>query len=202
MIVDDSIFVDKNSYDKIWEIVISPTIKEYQSTFSEIILANNAKEVIWEEYVRLNKYCKNHYMQDNAGKLDRHKVCACYMYAIMQANVLDCRLAGSDTERSYLALNENLAITVGMSVLTAFIKSSINNNEMSQQEKAVLMSRIDSGIKFPECNHGNYRNNFVSELHYTHEERNYNILSLANTLFLLETHTLQTEAIYKQTKSQ
>ena len=50
MIVDDSVFVDKNSYDKIWEIVISPTIKEYQSTFSEIMHANMSSSLQFQRY--------------------------------------------------------------------------------------------------------------------------------------------------------
>lgn len=198
MLNNDDFFVDKNSYQRIWEVVIVPTIQDYQNRFSEITVAHNAQEAIWQEYVKFNKHCKMSYMQDIDGKLDRHKVCACYMYAIVKANVLSCQLADSDTEQRYLALNENLAITVGMSVLRAFILSSINSNDdLSKESKKILEQRIDDGISFPDCNHGDYRNNFVAELYYTNEERNYNILSLANTLFLLESHTLQKDVIHK-----
>ncbi|MBD5543249.1 MAG: hypothetical protein HDR01_03120 [Lachnospiraceae bacterium] len=202
MLKDDNIFIDKNSYEKIWEVVINPTIQDYQNRYSEIVVSYNAKEAIWQEYVNLNRHVKLTYMRDAGGKLDRHKVCACYMYAIIKANVLSCRLADSDTEQSYLALNENLAITVGMSVLRAFVLSSINcNEELSEATKASLGKRVDDGIIFPDCNHGDYRNNFASELHYTKKENNYNVLSLANILFLLEIHTLQTEAVHKQGKN-
>ncbi|MDE7432561.1 MAG: hypothetical protein K2N34_11710 [Lachnospiraceae bacterium] len=202
MLKNDDIFMDKNSYQKMWEIVIKPTIQDYKNRYSEIVVSHNAKEAIWQEYITFNKHAKLTYMQDPDGKLDRHKVCACYMYAIIKANTLNCLLADSDTERCYLALNENLAITVGMSVLRAFILSSINcNEELPAATKETLRKRIDNGVIFPDCNHGDYRNNFVSELYYTKKENNYNILSLANTLFLLETHTLQTEAIHKQGKN-
>lgn len=201
MLKNDGIFMDKNSYQKIWDIIIEPTIQDYQNRYSEITMSYNAQEAIWQEYVNFNKHAKLTYMQQADGKLDRHKVCACYMYAIIKANVLDCRLAGSDTERNYLALNENLAITVGMSVLRAFVLSSIDSSgELSEKTKQTLRERIDNGIVFPDCNHGDYRSNFVAELHYTKEENGYNILSLANTLFLLEIHTLQTEVIHRQEK--
>lgn len=201
MLKDDDIFIDKNSYQHIWDVVINPTIQDYRNRYSEIIVSHNAKEVIWQEYVSFNRHAKLTYMQSSDGKLDRHKVCACYMFAILKANTLSCLLADSDTERSYLALNENLAITVGLSVLRAFVLSSIHcNNELSDVEKATFAKRIDNGVLFPDCNHGDYRNNFVAELYYTKKENHYNILSLANTLFLLEIHTLQTEAIHKQTK--
>ncbi len=199
MLKKDEIFIDKNSYNDVWNIIISPTIRDYQNRFAEITVAHNAQEIIWEEYTKFNLHCKTTYMQDASGKLDRHKVCACYMFAIVKAGVLGCRLADSDTERSYLALNENLAITVGMSLLRAFVLSSIKSSEeLPDNVKEIYRNRIDDGIVFPECNHGVYRENFVSELHYTNDERNYNVLSLANTLFLLEIHTLQTEVVHRQ----
>lgn len=198
MLQNDNIFIDKNSYQKIWEVVIHPTIQDYQNRYSEITVSHNAKEAIWQEYVNFNKHAKLTYMQKADGKLDRHKVCACYMYAIIKANTLNCHLADTDTEQNYLALNENLSITVGMSVLRAFILASINyNEELSNETKKTLAKRIDDGIVFPDCNHGNYRNNFASELYYTKRNNNYNVLSLANTLFLLETHTLQIDAVHK-----
>lgn len=202
MLRNDDLFIDQNSYQKIWDVVIYPTIQDYQNRYSEIAVAYNAQEVIWQEYVKFNMHCKSTYMRDLGGKLDRHKVCACYMYAIVKAGTLSCRLAGSDTESRYLALNENLAITVGMSVLRAFIMASINcNEELSVEAKKAFCNRLNNGMVFPDCNHGDYRSNFVSELYYTKKENSYNVLSLANTLFLLEIHTLQTEAVHKQGKT-
>lgn len=196
---NDEIFMDRNSYDHIWSVVIKPTMDDYANRYSEIVVAHNAQEVIWNEYVNLNRHCKIQYMEDASGKIDRHKVCACYMYAIVKANVMSCKLADSDTEQSYLALNENLAITVGMSLLRAFVLASIDSSvELSQDTKNMYRSRIDKGIIFPQCNHGIYRENFAAELHYTGLEGNLNILSLANTLFLLEIHTLETEVVHKQ----
>lgn len=200
---DDGIFLDKNSYARIWDVVINPTMKDYMKRFSEVVISHNAKEAIWQEYVNFNQHCKRQYMQDPHGKIDRHKVCACYMYAIMKANVMSCKLADSDTEQSYLALNENLAITVGMSLLRAFVMGSIEDSkELTNEEKKLYKSKIKDGVIFPECNHGNYRENFVSELHYSNIERNYNILSLANTLFLLEIHTLEKEVVNRQEKKE
>lgn len=198
MIINDGIFIDKNSYKQIYNILIIKVIEEYQSKYSGILVAHEAEELIWNEYVKLNYQCKLNYMKDITGKLDRHKVCACYMYAIMKANVLGCCLADSDNERFYLALNENLAITVGMSLLRAFIISSIKNSDYNDSEKTTLVELIDDGIKFPECNHGTYKDNFVAELHNTAKEHNYNILSLANVLYLLEIYTLKVDAVHKQ----
>lgn len=201
MLNNDMVFIDRNSYNQIWSVVINPTMEDYANRFSDIAIAHNAQEVIWQEYVKFNRHCKTQYMEDAGGKIDRHKVCACYMYAIVKANVMSCKLADSDTEQRYLALNENLAITVGMSLLRAFVLASIDSSEeLSVEQKELYKSRIVGGIIFPACNHGVYRDNFASELHYSNLEQNYNILSLANTLFLLEIHTLETEVVHKQVK--
>lgn len=191
--------IDKNSYNIIWERIIEPIIEMYQTHYVDIVCTDNANELIWEEYVKFNNYCKTSYMFDDKGKLDRHKVCACYMYAIVKANILNCRLVNFNTEKKYFCLNEQLAIAVGMSLLRAFICADIKNSTIfSEEEKQSLYASVENGILFPDCNHGDYRDNFVAELHYTNEERNYNILSLANTLYLLEIHTLKIDVIYKQ----
>lgn len=198
MVLDDSIFVDKNSYNTIWDELIGKVICDYKKKYAEIIVSHNAKEIIWQEYLKFNKQCKINYMKDVNGKLDRHKVCACYMYAIIKSNVLSCGLADSDAENNYVCLNENLAITVGMSLLRAFIITAIENNDLCENLKNELMERIEAGIAFPKCNHGEYRKNFVSELHFTREENNYNVLSLANILFLLEIHSLEKDVVCKR----
>ena len=196
---NDGFLADRDSYQQLWEKVIAPTIQDYANRFAGLCCAHDAKEAIWKKYVYFNSHCKSRYMQDPTGKLDRHKVCACYMYAIVSANVLSCKLADTDDERKYLALNENLAITAGMSLLSAFILSAIDcSTHLTDADKSLYRSRMAKGIVFPKCNHGTYRKNFAAELHYTQEENAYNVLALANTLFLLETHTIQTDVIFKQ----
>lgn len=192
--MSDTVSASRSSYDAIWKLVILPVIDSYRERYAGITVIPDAQEVIWERYLHFNRYCKTTYMLNPAGKLDRHKVCACYMYAIVSANVLGCTLAEKDTVAKYLTINEHLAITTGMSLLRAFTLSSIHcANTMSEEQKKTLTQRIDNGIRFPRCNHGNYRSNFASELHYTREENTYNILSLSNTLFLLEKYTLDVE---------
>lgn len=201
MVSDDGIFIDENSYNTIWNDLIERVIKDYSQRFAEIIVSHNAKELIWEEYLKFNKHCKLNYMCETNGKLDRHKVCACYMFAIVKANTLNCGLADCESENKYLCLNENLAVTVGMSLLRAFVVTAIHNNdEYSEKEKEELKKKIDNGIIFPKCNHGDYRENFVTELHFAREENNYNVLSLANTLFLLEIHSLGKDVVCSVTK--
>lgn len=56
------------------------------------------RKKLFDRSIYFNKHTKLAYMQEVSGRLDRHKVCACYMYAIIKANIAGCRLADSETE--------------------------------------------------------------------------------------------------------
>ena len=64
--------MDRNSYEKLWEIVIQPEINTFiddfscdASVFQELRLrlrvAPDAKELIWSRYCYYNRKCKYHW---------------------------------------------------------------------------------------------------------------------------------------------
>lgn len=69
-------------------------------------------------------------MQDPNGKIDRHKVVACYMIAI--ASVKPMRFIKKHEE--YIAINESLAITVGFSMLRAFFLAMVDKKRAVKNE--------------------------------------------------------------------
>lgn len=58
MLSENGILIDKNSFDKIWDVVIKPTMEDYRNRFAEIAIAYNAQDIIWDEYIRFNQHCK------------------------------------------------------------------------------------------------------------------------------------------------
>lgn len=55
---------DRESYEMIWEKVISKELGNYQALYVNCIeFIPNVKEEIWKKYVSLNTYCKNNYMK-------------------------------------------------------------------------------------------------------------------------------------------
>lgn len=191
----EEIHPDRDSYEKIWNNLINEEIKNYQEKYFECIqLIPNAKEEIWEKYNSLNKYCKVNYMKSPDGKIDRHKVAACYLIAISSVKPMRfVRKIQNSDKTLYFSLNEMLSITVALSLLRAFVISSVIGNEkMSQKEKKEMLSKFDNGILIPDenyINHGRYIDNFASEIHYAVDEGNVNILSIAHELYLLEVIT-------------
>lgn len=189
----EEIYPDRNSYEMIWERVISKEIKNYQSLYTNCIeLIPNVKEEIWEKYVSLNLYCKVNYMKHPEGRIDRHKVAACYMIAI--ALLRPMRFVRKiDNLTIPLALNETLAITVGLSLVRAFAIAAIKESEFLDKEESIaLVTKFEEGIKVPEgqlVNHGVYLQNFANEIYFAASEGKLCILSLAHELYLLEVIT-------------
>lgn len=184
---------DRNSYEVIWEKVIRKEIDNYRSIYVNCIeLIPNVKEEIWEKYVSLNSYCKNNYMKSPDGKIDRHKVAACYMIAIAMLRPMRF-VEKIDNKEVPLAINEMLAITVGLSLVRAFAISAIRENENINKEDAdSLVAKFENGIKVPEgnlVNHGVYLENYANEIYFATSEGKICILSLAHELYLLEVIT-------------
>ena len=192
--VHDNETPDKDSYVVIWEEIIDREIRAYENKFfghtKRIPFAQNA---IWEKYVEYNTHCKIHYMKNPNERIDRHKVAACYMLAIASVSPIRFDISSSNSSDKHSIVNELLAITVGLSILRAFILYEIDESNKDEKAKKFLKERLSSGIKTPNeqyVHHGKYEVNFANELYYSLHEGKDNILSIAHELFLLELFTL------------
>lgn len=184
---------DRSSYEMIWDKVINKEINNYRSLYMNCIeLIPNIKEEIWEKYVFLNNYCKVNYMKNPQGRIDRHKVAACYMIAIAMLRPMRF-VRKIDNINVPLAINETLSITVGLSLVRAFAIAAIRENECLNEEDAnALVAKFQDGIKIPEgklVNHGTYLQNYANEIYFAALEGKMSILSLAHELYLLEVIT-------------
>lgn len=178
---------NNEKYNKIFETVILPQMNFMARHNSEISFnENDAFQKIWEEYEKFRNHSKSTYMKPKIERLDRHKVCSCLMLAILKVAPLHY---SEKAEKSNLFVyNEQLAITTGLSLMRAFIVNGkdAEGNMKDPSTLKVEKEIFDDGFVFPETFHGEYRSNFAVELYFTRTEKCYNILSLSNTLFLLE----------------
>lgn len=186
---------DERSYNKIWDVIINKEIENYQKRYmNRVDISTNAKQLIWEKYKYFNEYCKVNYMKSPTGKIDRHKVCACYMMAILHASPIIERNSTDLTDDGInVSYNERLAITVAFSLLRAFTISAIKHkSSIAEDEKRELETKLNDGIWIPDdyINHGDFFSNYSNELYFAMMNGNLNILSLAHELFLLEILTL------------
>lgn len=171
-----SILPSQDSFEDVWEKLIKPEMDRYLKV-SGVNKIDDPKKRIWEAYKDFNQYCKKNYMSKSVDRIDRHKTVACYMFAIIKTQPLTLSLDNNVPDNIIVTINEHLAITVGLSILCAFMRTD--------NSKA-----CPNGIILPEAHHGKYRDVFALELYYTRMDDIYNILSLSNTLFLIETYNL------------
>lgn len=183
---------DYESYCSYYETGINQIISDYKKLYDSLIIHPNAKERIWDEYKRFNNICKDRYMSHPDHLIDRHKVTACYIYAIVKARVIvseESLKSGDDTN---LLLNENLAYTFGFSLLRSLILSLAEalEGKTAIDYKDRIFEVFEGDFAFPQCSHGKYKDNFISQLYFTWRESSYNILALADSLYLVECFNL------------
>lgn len=182
----NEIHPDRDSYEQIWNDIIDKEISKHRKQFGNCItVGSSAKEEIWDKYVEFNRYCKINYMEISDDKIDRHKVAACYMLAILYVAPIKFNRK-IDGVSPHLALNEVLAITVGLSIVRTFYITSAKKENDSDAKK------FEQGIILPDekyVNHGDYITNYAHELYFSMFEGKLSILSLAHELYLLEVIT-------------
>ncbi len=182
---------DYQAYLQYYKQLIQPVSKEYCES-GELICIDNARDEIWKAYVDFNGYCKKHYMTHPENLLDRHKVCACYICAILKADTLKnielIKLSKGETDLA----NEKLALCVGLSMLRAMILNEAyqlpdDPKECPERKKLIDSFLIGAGeFIFPETNHGTFKNNLLAQLYHTKKESLYNILAIAETMYCIE----------------
>jgi len=180
--------LDYESYEKYYAIGIKPIVDDLLNQYNNVVFKDNAKEVIWEEYKLLNNRCK-YGMKNPINLLDRHKVVACYMYAIEKANVLLLVDSFKKGDNTNLLLNERLAVTFGLSMLRSLVLD-LAERIIDEKVRAKIQEAFENDIALPKCTHGEHNENLLWQLYYTRQDNSYNVLALSETLYLIEAYNL------------
>lgn len=194
---------DFDFYERLWRAVIKPQIqsrlKQTDASGYYSCQLGKSFDDIWMMYSAFNEHCSKNYMLDPDAHLDRHKIAACYTYAIVAVQPIEINKAAPLTQGVNL-VNEQLAITVGCSILCSFTKATVLKSSIAKDEQrlAKALERIKGGVVFPhpsEVSHGVYELDVARYLAFTHVEKNYNIL-LLSLLFYEWEKTLLSETDY------
>ncbi|MBQ3603965.1 MAG: hypothetical protein IJA02_09005 [Clostridia bacterium] len=123
--------MNKATLDIIWDKLVIPTYNHMQFKVGGLICPECGKDELHEHYEDIVKYAKKHYMFDENGVLNRHKIAAALMIAILKTKPIKKINAAYYQEdingkMIHWPFNESLAITVGLSVLRAFIIARVD----------------------------------------------------------------------------
>ncbi len=179
--------MNRETFDTLWNQGIKIKAKQMvDDNLGIVSFDNESKERILNEYNKLRDYTKMSFMSNPDGLLDRHKVCACLIYAIIKSKPLVYDDSDNINGRKYV-FNENLAMTIGLSLLYNFI---ICGSEVDKAE-------IEDGFVYPKTTHSRitggaevtYQEFCCLMLYFDVRNKQYSILALANILFMIEEYS-------------
>lgn len=204
-----AIMPDKRSrktFDRYWALVILPEIISLTSEPGVTCASlDYARDSIYNAYCNLNRYYSEKYLRQGTDLLDRHKVAACYSYAIVAAQPLtiaeDIIVQSADIKEIYgqtcsesstqivlsSIANGRLALSVGASVLMSYMRQSIRALKLPDEDEYIR--RLGNNLVFPshdEVAHGRFETDLANYLCISGIEENYNVPLLGMIFYLLE----------------
>ena len=183
------------TFNNIWKTIIKPTYNRLQNTHGNLHLPDCEADVIKTHYLDAINYAKEHYMMDENGVLNRHKVAAAMMIAVLKAKPIkktDPIFYQTD-ENGKLPIwtfNEHLAITVALSMLCTFIDARVDFafsgklvsraifEDVCLEDKVIFKNGVPISKK--------ERNAWERELYQIRQDGAYNLLSFAHIISGIE----------------
>jgi hypothetical protein len=138
----------------------------------------------------LGKY--HHLMMDKTANIDRHKVAACYVHAILKAVPLNCPKPDGMYDEKHIQKeyipNEILSWVVALSILKSFMKE-----RCSQVRDNVYLDYLKSnGLQYPKTEHETYHDHIYKSLFNSRKTNLFDVFTFAHILFLIESYTRET----------
>ncbi len=167
----------KEKFDELYTNIICPNIEILKQNH-EFEFISTSKLSIEESYIKHRDFVKKMYMQKGSESiLDRHKVAACIMMAIVKVKPL----VSSKTHRdNNFYLNEMLAIQVAFDIVCSYLVDdqidSIFSNGLS-----FPVSKNENGQSFLHC--------LCLSLYYGECSCSQDILAYSSLLFMVEAYT-------------
>ncbi len=152
-------------FDEIWFSIIEPISKNICKDVDFFSIRKNAKKNVFRHYINIKETVKKHYMSNKQQNIDRHKIAACLMKAILEVyplrlsimHVIKLWHSKKHLEEKYIYANETLAFYSGLSILENFKDYDINGHNST--------ARVS--IKIPKTyNESNYLLNTYIDLYF------------------------------------
>lgn len=185
----------REKFDEIWGSIIEPIFGEMESQrdigHEGIYIRASARKKVYSEYQKQKTFLKLNYMQNPKTHLDRHKIAACMLYAIVKVQPVVIKkktiwekfICKNKLKPEYSLLNEYLGFYTALSIVESFSeyqfeKDKKANVTLQSQRKRITLPRT--------TNDEDYVYNTCLDLYFSKKKNKVNILTLANVFFLLE----------------
>jgi len=180
----------KEKFDGLWKNGFERKIDEIKSCCSDKILFDeNRKEFIFEKYSNIRDFIKERYMKNKDGLLDRHKVAAIMMKAILIVEPFQL----SKKDNGEILDTEEIPILAWFAneVFAIYCANVIVSSFLINEEDTKMKDVYKKGLVIPDCrNEDSYLLQLAKELYYNKVEGHFDVFAFANILFLLEQYTI------------
>lgn len=159
---------------------------ECQKKYKCIRKSVRARNNVFKFYQRKRDEIKDNYMEkstENETALDRHKVAACMMYAILKSRVLKVNRFVPHLPEKLLMANEYLAVYVGINIIEQY---------RLNEGKGELENKLIFPITYHETEsiESDFIDNLCKSLYYLrHKIGTMDIFAYSSILFFIEKYT-------------
>lgn len=146
------------------------------------------KKKIYDFYESKRLYIRRYFMDHEDMPMDRHKIGAVMMYAILRSNLFKVNRLIPNLPNKLLMANEYLSFYVALSIIESY---------MSDDAKEKPKDNVDVKLILPDTYHESnsrksegevYIDNVCKALYYVKNKKYLDIFAYADILFLLEKH--------------
>lgn len=184
----------KEKFNEIWDHIVLVHSEQLKNLYGDFVIPKRTKRRVYKKYQKTKTFVKTNYMENPKKYLDRHKIAASMMYAIV--SVSPVRITGREKWRKFLKnekfssectlLNEYLGFYTAISIIESFREyHAIKEKKLEQLQR----------IQFPGTNkEGDYVYNTCLDLYLSKKKNKISVLAYANIFFLLEVGNFSTES--------
>ena len=167
-------------FETTWNDIIYKSITHLMVDYGDLVCLESSKDEIKSYYEEALLHAKNHYMINSEGRLNRYKVAAAMMIAILKAKPIKKAAAKYYIEDSdKWIFNEKVALNTGLKIVRNFIITDISEAGGSKTlEEKILYHRFLKSLPLERAD----RERWEIELYYIRQEGVYSLLSLAHGL--------------------
>ncbi len=173
----------EQQFNETWEKIINPKCEALVRSFGGLVfLPDDVKKQLYIYYEEAKEHAKNHYMKDPLGKLNRYKVAAALMVAILQVKPLKKAAPRFyEKSKSQWTFNESVALYTGLSIIRNFIMLDIKKAEEGgylSEDLTILKDLFENGLPLDEADQLRWE----TEIYHMREEGCCNTLAFAHEL--------------------
>ncbi len=141
---------------------------------------------IYKIYEKKRQIVRRYFMNLETDPMDRHKIGSVLIYSILKSHVIKVtKLTKQRLPHVLLMANEYLAVYVALSVIESYrIDDSDDSDEVDP-----IGCCLDIPLTFHDKDPNAYIDNLCTALYYLKNNKEFDIFSYANILFLLEAYT-------------